>query len=59
MDETYVKVSGRCVYLYRTIDQFSQVIDVLVWQKLDQAATLLPAASWSTQIIVSKLITTG
>jgi transposase, IS6 family len=28
--ETYVKVSGRWVYLYRAIDQFGQVIDVLV-----------------------------
>jgi hypothetical protein len=28
VDETYVKVSGRWVYLYRAIDQFGQVIDV-------------------------------
>ncbi len=26
-DETYVKVAGRWVYLYRAIDQFGQVID--------------------------------
>jgi transposase, IS6 family len=30
VDETYVKVVGRWVYLYRAIDQYSQVIDVLV-----------------------------
>ena len=29
-DETYLKVAGRWVYLYRAIDQFGQVIDVLV-----------------------------
>jgi IS6 family transposase len=34
-----VKVAGRWVYLYRAIDQFGQVIDVLVSQKRDLAAT--------------------
>ncbi|MBV9058293.1 MAG: DDE-type integrase/transposase/recombinase [Pseudonocardiales bacterium] len=33
------KVAGRWVYLYRAIDQFGQVIDVLVCQKRDLAAT--------------------
>src|SRR4030095_15671198 len=33
VDETYVKVAGRWVYLYRAIDQFGQVIDVLVAEK--------------------------
>src|SRR5437763_11490907 len=28
VDETYIKVAGRWVYLYRAIDQFGQVIDV-------------------------------
>jgi transposase, IS6 family len=30
VDETYVKVAGRWTYLYRAVDQFAQVIDVLV-----------------------------
>jgi IS6 family transposase len=38
-DETYVKIAGRWVYLYRVIDQFGQVIDVLVAEKRDMAAT--------------------
>jgi transposase, IS6 family len=38
-DETHVKIAGRWVYLYRAIDQFGQVIDVLVSQKRDMAAT--------------------
>jgi IS6 family transposase len=38
-DETYVKVAGRWRYLYRAIDQYGQVIDVLVSQKRDLAAT--------------------
>jgi IS6 family transposase len=39
VDETYAKVAGRWVYLYRAIDQFGQVIDVLVAEKRDLAAT--------------------
>jgi IS6 family transposase len=39
VDETYVKVAGRWVYLYRAIDQHGPVIDVLVSQKRDLAAT--------------------
>jgi IS6 family transposase len=39
VDGTYVKVAGRWVYLYRAIDQFGQVIDVLVSAKRDRAAT--------------------
>jgi transposase-like protein len=39
VDETYVKVAGRWLYLYRAIDQDGQVIDVLVSQKRDWAAT--------------------
>jgi IS6 family transposase len=39
VDETYVKVAGRWVYLYRAIDQFGQVIDVFVSEKRDLVAT--------------------
>jgi transposase, IS6 family len=39
VDETYVKVAGRWLYLYRAIDQFGQVIDVLVSEKRDLVAT--------------------
>jgi transposase-like protein len=38
-DETYVEVAGRWVYLYRAIDQFRQVIEVLVSEKRDLVAT--------------------
>jgi IS6 family transposase len=34
-----MKVAGRWIYLYRAIDQYGQVIDVLVSQKRDLAAT--------------------
>lgn len=39
LTETYVKVAGRWIYLYRAVDQFGQVIDVLGAQKRDMAAT--------------------
>jgi transposase, IS6 family len=39
VDETYLKVAGRWVYLYRAIDQFEQIIDVLVAEERDMAAT--------------------
>jgi transposase, IS6 family len=39
VDETYIKVAGRWIYLYRAIDQYGQVIDVLVSEKRDLGAT--------------------
>jgi transposase-like protein len=38
VDESYLKVAGRWRYLYRAIDQFGQVIDVLVSERRDAAA---------------------
>jgi IS6 family transposase len=35
VDETYVKVAGRWVYLYRAVDQYGQVIDVYVSARRD------------------------
>lgn len=39
VDETYVKIAGQRVYLHRVIDQFGQVIEVLVVKKRDLVAT--------------------
>jgi transposase, IS6 family len=39
VDETYIKIADRWVYLYRAIDQFGQVIHVLMSPKRDLAAT--------------------
>ena len=30
VDETYVKVAGKWRYVYRAVDQYGQIIDVLV-----------------------------
>ena len=39
VDETYVKVNGIWRYVYRAIDQYGQVIDVLVSARRDAATT--------------------
>jgi len=38
VDETYVKVSGEWRYLYRAVDQFGQVIDVMLSNSRDAKA---------------------
>ena len=38
VDETYVKVSGVCRYVYRAVDQHGQVIDVFVSRRRDIAS---------------------
>jgi transposase-like protein len=38
VDETYVKIAGRRRYLYRAVDQFGQIIDVLLSEQRDTAA---------------------
>ena len=38
VDETYVRVAGRWRYVYRAIDQFGQVIDVLIAERRDARA---------------------
>ena len=38
VDETYVKVAGQWRYVYRAVDQFGQVIDVVVSPRRDAAA---------------------
>jgi transposase, IS6 family len=38
VDETYVKVAGRWRYLYRAVDLYGQVIDLLLSEQRDTAA---------------------
>ena len=37
-DETYLKVAGMWAYLYRAVDQYGQVIDILLSERRDLAA---------------------
>src|SRR5580693_4409309 len=38
VDETYVRVKGKWVYLYRAVDSTGATIDFLLWAKRDAAA---------------------
>jgi transposase-like protein len=38
VDETYVKVAGQWRYVYRAIDQFGQVVDVVMSRRRDARA---------------------
>jgi len=39
VDETSVKVAGRWMYLYRAVDRFGQIIDVLAFREAGPGAT--------------------
>jgi transposase-like protein len=57
--ETYVKVAGRWVYLYRAVDQFGQVIDVYVSKRrnTEAARTFFQHARTSTGVTPVEVIT--
>jgi transposase-like protein len=59
VDETYVKVAGRWVYLYRAVDQFGQVIDVYASRRRDSAAARMffQRARTSTGVTPAEVIT--
>ena len=38
MDETYIKVKGERVYLYRAVDKEGQTVDFLLSEKRDEPA---------------------
>jgi len=38
MDETYIKVAGHWMYLYRAVDRAGDTVDFLLTAKLDMAA---------------------
>ena len=41
MDETYIKVKGEWVYLYRAVDKFGDTVDFMLSEKRDEAAATL------------------
>jgi putative transposase len=40
MDETYLKIKGKDIYLYRAVDKFGKTIDFMVSEKRDKEAAL-------------------
>ena len=38
MDETYIKVKGKWMYLYRAVDKYGKTLDFLLSQRRDKAA---------------------
>ncbi len=38
MDETYIKVKGQWVYLYRVVDKEGQTVDFMLSEKHDEPA---------------------
>jgi transposase-like protein len=59
VDETYVKVAGRWVYLYRAVDQYGQVIDVYVSARRDTASArrFFQRARTTTGVVPIEVIT--
>jgi IS6 family transposase len=50
VDETYVKVKGRWMYLYRAVDSRGQTIDFLLSAKRDaEAANASSARRWRSR----------
>jgi transposase-like protein len=59
VDETYVKVAGRWRYVYRAVDQFGQVIDVLVSARRDARAArrFFKRAIGTTKVTPGEVVT--
>jgi transposase-like protein len=59
LDETYVKVVGHWVYLYRAVDQFGQVIDVYASTRRDSEAArrFFQRAKSTTGVVPVEVIT--
>jgi putative transposase len=60
-DETYLKVKGRWVYLYRAIDRDGNLVDVLLSERRDRAAAeaFFRSARTVTEMVPDRVTTDG
>ena len=60
MDETYIKVKGRWVYLYRAVDKHGQTLDFMLSETRDEAAATKFFAQaignngWPDRVVIDK-----
>ena len=60
MDETYIKVKGNWMYLYRAIDKFGKTLDFMLSERRDEAAATAFFAKaignngWPNKVIIDK-----
>ncbi len=40
MDETYVKLNGKWIYLYRAVDRYGDTVDFFLSARRDKSAAL-------------------
>jgi IS6 family transposase len=59
IDETYVKVAGQWRYVYRAVDQFSQVVDVFLspWRGAGAARRFFERAIGATKVTPAEVTT--
>ncbi|SFF27938.1 DDE domain-containing protein [Sulfitobacter brevis] len=60
MDETYVKVKGRWMYLYRAIDKWGNSLDFMLSERRDEAAATaffakaIASNGWPDKVVIDK-----
>ena len=62
MDETYIKVKGKWVYLYRAVDKFGDTIDFMLSERRDEAAATaffkqaIDANGFPQKVVMDKML---
>ena len=54
MDETYIKVKGQWVYLYRAVDKECQTVDFMLSEKRDEPAARAGSNGLSDKVVIDK-----
>ncbi|MBY0281013.1 MAG: DDE-type integrase/transposase/recombinase [Alphaproteobacteria bacterium] len=49
MDEAYIKLNGKWIYLYRAVDKEGNTIDFLLWAKRDAVAAKAFSSNMQTR----------